>query len=247
MEFVNEHGDHPLLSQRVFVPFGRGEAIHQDTFCSFIRMHYELLHNVRHIEIHGLADIDIDRHLGHDLDDGEDTKNSIREIILDACDDNGLRLFHSIERTMKSDTIRAVFTKQNKDECNTILNELDTWLSAKFIEGDTITAFRAQYSVHVYISTIEERKTQQHVKFNAYAQHIAKRFCTSNPNKPEESFDTVPLRIPKQRINLSYAATTATPSPQPQPAPHPVAHAAPALNADVMDMSLNIPMYSGKK
>jgi hypothetical protein len=113
MEFVNEHDNHPLLSQCVFVPFGRGAAIDPDTFCSFIRMQNEFLHNVHHVEIHGLADIDIDRHLGHDLDNGEDTTNSIFEILLDACDDNIMRLFHSIERTMKSDTVISVFSKQN--------------------------------------------------------------------------------------------------------------------------------------
>jgi hypothetical protein len=55
MEFVNEHGNHPILSQCVFIPFGRGAAIDQSTFCSFIRMQNEFLHIIRHVEIHGLA------------------------------------------------------------------------------------------------------------------------------------------------------------------------------------------------
>jgi hypothetical protein len=38
MEFINEHGNHPALSKCVFVPFGRGAAIDQSTFYSFIRM-----------------------------------------------------------------------------------------------------------------------------------------------------------------------------------------------------------------
>jgi hypothetical protein len=38
MEYVNEHVNHPVLSQCVFVSFGRGEAIDQNTFCSLIRM-----------------------------------------------------------------------------------------------------------------------------------------------------------------------------------------------------------------
>jgi hypothetical protein len=101
---------------------------------------------------------------------------------LDACDDNGMHLCHSFERTMKSDTIRAVFSKQNQDKCNAILKDLDKWLSEKIIDGDMITAFRAQHAVHVYISTIEERTSQHHVKFNAYAERIAKRFCNSKPN-----------------------------------------------------------------
>jgi hypothetical protein len=177
-EFGNEQGNHPILLTCVFVPFGRGAAIDQDTCCSLIDIHHELLHNVHHVEIHGLADIDIDRHLGHDLDDGEDLTNSICEILLDACDDNGLHPFHSVERTMKYDTVQSVFSKQNQDECNAILNDLATLLSAKCINGDTITAFRAQHAVHVYISTIEERKPQHHVKLIAYAKRIATRPAT---------------------------------------------------------------------
>jgi hypothetical protein len=72
MEFLNEHGNHPILSQCVFVPFGRVAAIAPLTFCSLIRMQNEFLHNIQHIEIHVLTDINIDRHLGNDIDDGED-------------------------------------------------------------------------------------------------------------------------------------------------------------------------------
>jgi hypothetical protein len=67
MEYVNEHGNHPVLSQCVFVPFGSGAAIYQNTFCSLIHMQNECLHNIKHVEIHGLSDIDIELHLGiHD-------------------------------------------------------------------------------------------------------------------------------------------------------------------------------------
>jgi hypothetical protein len=38
MEFMNEHGNHPILSQFVCVPFELGADIDQDTFCSFIHM-----------------------------------------------------------------------------------------------------------------------------------------------------------------------------------------------------------------
>jgi hypothetical protein len=104
MEFVvNKNGHHPLLSQCVFIPVGRGAAIDQDTFWSFIRIQNECLHNIRHVEIHGLADSDMDRHVGDDIDDGEDISNSIREILLNATANNGLRLFHSVKRAMKSD------------------------------------------------------------------------------------------------------------------------------------------------
>jgi hypothetical protein len=206
-------------------------------------MQNEFLHNIHHVEIHGLADIDIERHTGNNIDDGEDETKSFPEILLDASDENGIRFFHSIECTMKYDTIRAIFSKQNQDACNEILNDLDIWLSSKFIDVSLCHAFRAQQSVKAYTSTIEERKTQHHVKFNAYAQRISKRVCTSNPSEPDESFGTAPLMIPKRCINVSYAAAVAAPSPQhTQPIN---TYTAPATNADVMDMSLNIPKYTG--
>jgi hypothetical protein len=96
MEYVNEHGNHPVLSQCVFVPFGRCAAIDQNTFCSLIRMQNEFLHNVQHVEIHGLSDIDIELHIGTDNDDGEDYANSIRYFLLEECDIDGQRIFHSI-------------------------------------------------------------------------------------------------------------------------------------------------------
>jgi hypothetical protein len=49
MEYFNEHGNHPVLSQCVFVPFGRGAAIDQNTFCSLIRMYNEFLHNIQNV------------------------------------------------------------------------------------------------------------------------------------------------------------------------------------------------------
>jgi hypothetical protein len=75
MEYVNKHGNRPVLSQCGLVPFGYGATIDQNTFCSLIRIQNEFLHNVKHIEIHGLSDIDIELHLGIDNDDGEDYAN----------------------------------------------------------------------------------------------------------------------------------------------------------------------------
>jgi hypothetical protein len=118
MEFVNEHGKHPIISQCLFIPFGIGAVIKQDTFC----LQNEFLHNLHHIEIHGLADINLERHLGNDMNDGEGTSNSIRELVLYITDAEGQTLFHSIEHTMKSHTVRAIFTQQNQSECNEILN-----------------------------------------------------------------------------------------------------------------------------
>jgi hypothetical protein len=93
------------------------------------------LHNIRHVEIHELADIDIDRHLGNDMDDSEDISHSIHDIFLEASDESGQHLFHSIERTMKADTTRSIFTKQNQSACIEILNDIDTWLSSKFSDS----------------------------------------------------------------------------------------------------------------
>jgi hypothetical protein len=53
MEYVNEHGNHPVLSQCVFVPFGHGAVLDQNTFCSLIFMQNEFLHNIKHVKIHG--------------------------------------------------------------------------------------------------------------------------------------------------------------------------------------------------
>jgi hypothetical protein len=217
IEFLNEHGNHPILSQCVFIPFGRGAAINPPTFCSLIRIQNELVHNIQHVEMHRLADIDIDRHLGNNIDDGEDISNSIREIFLEASNDSCERLFHLIERTMKSDTTRAVFTKQNQDTCNEILNDIDTWFSSKLIDSQSSITFRAHPSVKVFTSIIDQRKSQHQVKFNAYDQLIPKRFCSVNPNEPGEYFDTSPLRIPNLRINVSYASEVITPSPSPDP------------------------------
>jgi hypothetical protein len=177
------------------------------------------------------------------MDDGEDISNSIREIFLEASDDHGDRFFHSLECTMKSDTIRAIFTKQNKDACNEILNDLDACLSTKFIDVPSCVSFRSHQSVKVFISMIEQHKSQHQVKFNAYARRIAKRLCKVNPNEPDESFDTVPLRTPKQRINVSYATAVATP--YPQPASLKSNYVAPSPNVDMIDMSLYIPTHTG--
>jgi hypothetical protein len=52
MEFVNEHGNHPILSQCVVVPLGRGVTTDPPTSCSLIRMQNDFLHNIQHVKIH---------------------------------------------------------------------------------------------------------------------------------------------------------------------------------------------------
>jgi hypothetical protein len=160
---VNEHGNHSLLSKCVFVPFDRCAAIAQDTFCSFLRMQNYVLHNIRHVDIHGLAGIDIKRHVGNDMYKGEDICKSIQEILLDDADNDGIHIFHSIKRTMKSGTIIAILTKQNQYACNTILNDFNNWFSDKFSDASTTTGSRAYQGVKLFTSTIKQRNTQHQV------------------------------------------------------------------------------------
>jgi hypothetical protein len=88
-------------------------------------MQNELLHNVKHVKIDGIYDIDVELHIGTDCDDGEDYPNLIRDILLKECDIDRQCIFHSIERTIKSDTSRAIFSKQNEIMCNSIFSDLD--------------------------------------------------------------------------------------------------------------------------
>jgi hypothetical protein len=144
---------------------------------------------------------------------------------------------------MKSYTTTAIFTKQNQDACNKILNDIATWFSSKFSDSQSPIAFRAHSSFKVFTSTIDQHKSQHQVKFNAYAQRIVKRFCSVNPNEPDELFDTAHFRITKLRVNVSYAyaVTTLPPAPAP-PENHQVVS---PPNIDMMDMSLHIPTPSG--
>jgi hypothetical protein len=183
MEYVNKRRNHPALSQCVFVPFGRGASIDQNTFCSLIRMQNEFLHNIKHAELHVLADIDIEFHLGNESDDGEDYSSSIRDLLTDERDIDDQHIFHSIERTMKANIIRTLFSKQNESFCNSILSDLDAWLTTKFSDAVHRFAFRKESDVRIFIFNVEQRKTQDQVKFNTYASRIAKRFCSDKPNE----------------------------------------------------------------
>jgi hypothetical protein len=184
MEYLNEHGNHPVLSQCVFVPFGRGAAIHQNTFCNLIRMKNEFLHNIKHVEIHRLSDIEIEPHLGINDEDGKYYANSIREILLEECDIDRQRIFHSIERTTKADTSIDLFSKHNDILCNSILSDLDNWPKAMFEDANNNSAFRKSISIRVHTSTVDQRKSQTQVKYNAYASRIVKRLCSKSSMKP---------------------------------------------------------------
>jgi hypothetical protein len=49
-------------------------------------MQNEFLHSINHVEIHGLFDFDLERHIGNAIDDCEDYSNNIREMLLDEVD-----------------------------------------------------------------------------------------------------------------------------------------------------------------
>jgi hypothetical protein len=109
--------------------------------------------------------------------------------------------------------------------CHSILSDLDNWLSSKFVDANNNVAFRKSASVRVHTSTIDQRKIQTQVKYSAYASRIAKCFCSENPNKAIESFDTAPNRTPKKRMNLTYADVVASAPPmQEQVNTHPNAN-----------------------
>jgi predicted component of type VI protein secretion system len=111
---------------------------------------------------------------------------------------------------MKDDTIHALFSEQNEILCNSILSNLDAWLTTKFSNAMHRLAFRKESDVRIFISTVEQRKTQDQVKFNSYVSRIAKRLCYDNPNKATETFDTAPAGYHKIRINITYDDVAAT-------------------------------------
>jgi hypothetical protein len=168
-------------------------------------MQNEFLHNIQHVKIHGLSEIDIELHLGNDCDYREDYSNTIRDIFLEELDIDGHRIFHSIGRTMETNTTRALLSKQNEIVYSTILSDLDTWLCARFIDANYNVAFRSSAEVGIFNSTIDQRKTQNQVKLNAYASRIAKRFLSDNPNEDIEYFDTAPTLSLKRSTNLTHA------------------------------------------
>jgi hypothetical protein len=106
---------------------------------------------------------------------------------------------------MNADTSSAILSKHTEILCNSILSDLDNWLTAKIKDANNNSAFRKYVSIRVHTYTVDQRKSQTQFKYNAYASRIVKRFYSENPNEAIESFDTAPNRTPKRRINLTYA------------------------------------------
>jgi hypothetical protein len=92
-----------------------------------------------------------------------------------------------------------------------ILDDIEGWVEQKLEHSDDPTAHRENENVKAFTTTIEQRKSQQHVQFGAYAKLMVKKFCSLNPNEATDEFDYAPSRPEKQRIDISYAAALATP------------------------------------
>jgi hypothetical protein len=180
-----------------------------------IHIQNEFIHNIKHVKIRGLSDINLECQIGNENDDGEYYSNSSRELLLDEVDEQGQQLFHAIERTMKPDNTHALLSKQNEDQCKVILSNIDNWSCSKYIDANNNVSFSQSPEVRVFTSIIEQRRTQNQVKFNAYASPTAKRCCTENHNEATEYFETACDHMPKSCINLTYAAGVATATPCP--------------------------------
>jgi Fe-S-cluster formation regulator IscX/YfhJ len=100
MEYVKENSSHPILSSKVFLPFGKSAAIDNDTFRKLISMQNEDPHHIKHAEMHNLCHIDNDISLDCDTT-GERISSMICQILMDEVDVKGEPIFHSIERTIK--------------------------------------------------------------------------------------------------------------------------------------------------
>jgi hypothetical protein len=58
MEYFNGNGSHPILSSKVFLPFGKSADIDNKTLRRLIRMQNEYICHTKHVELHHLYHID---------------------------------------------------------------------------------------------------------------------------------------------------------------------------------------------
>jgi hypothetical protein len=130
---------------------------------------------------------------------------------MDEVDVEGKPIFHSIEQKMKDDMNRVLFTEPSKNLCSYILKDIETWMANKFEHSDEPTSYRQDRHIKIFSKTTDQRKSQQQVKFGAYAKSLVKNLCVVNPNEATEDFDCAPSRPEKQRINVSYATVVASP------------------------------------
>jgi hypothetical protein len=114
MEYFNENGCHPILSSKVFLPFGKSSSIDNETFRKLIRIQKEDLRNRKHVKMHHTCHIDKEISLDDDTT-GEPISSTIRQMLMDEVDVEGEPIVHSIERIMKADTNRALFLEPYND------------------------------------------------------------------------------------------------------------------------------------
>jgi hypothetical protein len=131
--------------------------------------------------------------MGYDTT-GELLNSSIRQLLMDEVDVEGEPIFHSVELMMKDDTNRVLFTEPNQDLCSSILNDIERWMANKCEHSDDPTAYRQDHHIKIMSTTMDQRKSQQQVKFGAYAKSLVKKFCVVNPNEATEDFDYAPSR-----------------------------------------------------
>jgi hypothetical protein len=91
-------------------------------------------------------------------------------MLIDEVDVEGDPIFQSIERAMKADTNRALFLEPNNGLCMAILEDIEGWLAQKFEHSEDPTAYRNNEHINVIMPTTEQRKSQQHAHFGAYAK-----------------------------------------------------------------------------
>jgi hypothetical protein len=77
--------------------------------------------------MHNLCHIDKDISLGYDTT-GEIITSTIHQMLMDEVDVEVETIFHTIERTMKNYTNRALFLEPNNDLCMAILDDIKSWV-----------------------------------------------------------------------------------------------------------------------
>jgi hypothetical protein len=117
---------------------------------------------------------------------------------------------------MKEDTDRVLFTEPNQDLCQLILEDIDTWMANTFEHSDDPTAYQKDHNVNIFSTTTDQHKSQQQVKFGAYAKIVVKKICAFNQNEATHDFEYAPSRPKKLRITVSYAAEVAYPVYRPE-------------------------------
>jgi hypothetical protein len=141
MAYFNKKDSHPVLLIKVFLPFNKVAAIDNITFQKMIQIQNEYLHKIGHIEIHNICNIDKEVSMGHGTP-GELINSTIRQILMDEVDVEGEPIFKSVERTMKDDMDRVLFTEPDQDLCKHILKDIETCMAKKFEHSDDPTAYR---------------------------------------------------------------------------------------------------------